>query len=99
MCSSWRGSIEGAPKWVVEALRPALTELFSQQELDLVEEVISRLRSKTGNKVSQIAHQHPAWKIPELQEDIPYEATFLSMPTEAEIRQARAFARSEGWLG
>lgn len=82
---------------VTVADREPLTELFSNEELELVDQVVDRLKGMTGQQVSEHSHKHfPGWVMTEDGEDIPYHTAFIKTtpPSQATLQRARDFAAS-----
>lgn len=79
-------------------LREHQAGVFSQEQLDVVDDVIESLKDFTGTEASNVSHESIAWRVPQMKAPIPYEAVFLSMPTDDEVEVARQYAKEEGWL-
>jgi predicted NAD/FAD-dependent oxidoreductase len=80
--------------------QPADTRVFSAEELQLVNEVIARLRSRTATRVSDEAHEQSAgWNLVEMYDDIPYHTALISkeLPSEATLARGKALAARFGW--
>jgi hypothetical protein len=87
---------------VLIPMRPANRNLFSAEEIDLVDEVIRDLAPRDASETSELSHDRSeAWQIAEIGEIIPYEAVFLSTrkPTSVDVQRAQELARKHGWLG
>lgn len=67
-------------------------EVFSSEEIALVDQVIEWLRPMTGRQVSILSHRHPGWRLAELEEEIPYIAALL--PDDGSDRM---FAAERKW--
>ena len=69
------------------ALRPPELELFTPEELRLVDEIIDANRGTTATDVSDLSHQFVGWQVARLGEAIPYGTAFLARPslTEEEV--------------
>jgi len=80
-------------------LRPPDTSRFSQEELELVDELIHRLQGLTAKAVSDLSHKEAGWRLVELYDDIPYRMSLLSdeRPSEETIAQGRLKAARLGW--
>lgn len=93
-----RGAEDAAK--VLVPLRPANLELFSEEELRIVNVVFEELRQFNAREVSDYAHLKSAgWNVMEDHEDIPYEFAFVSTEpasTEA-IERGRELAAIYGW--
>lgn len=81
------------------AKRPADASLFSDKELELVDDLVSRLQGLTAKKVSDLAHEEAGWNLVELYDDIPYQAALISQdaPPEKILTRARERAASVAW--
>lgn len=84
----------------VVPLRMPYVELFSRDELDLVDEVIRELWDQTAEQVSDASHD-VVWRTRGHREPIPYEAAYLDTePLSAhEIARTRELADELGWHG
>ena len=84
----------------VVPLRAPYRDLFSAGELALVDEIIKDLWDQTAEEVSDASHDI-IWRGRQDQEDIPYEAVYLSNDplTEEDIRRSKELAKELGWLG
>ena len=83
------------------AKRPANTARFTDEELDLVNDVIRNLSSVSATDVSNLSHiRSKAWQVAKDGEEIPYTAVFLSTrrATPSDIRRGRELAGRHGWL-
>lgn len=58
--------------------RPANEDLFDDEELRIVDQVIEALWGKSATEVSQLSHSEKGWQMVEDGETIPYSAAFLS---------------------
>jgi len=74
-------------------LRQARTELFTEDELHLVNDVVDRLRSSTAVEISELSHRDAAWQLVKEGETIPYELAFVVAPQQA---PPTAAVRAEG---
>jgi hypothetical protein len=63
------------------ALRPANLELFTPEELRLIDEVIEANQGKTTTDVSDLSHEFVGWQVARLGEAIPYGTAFLASPS------------------
>jgi hypothetical protein len=81
-------------------MRAPYRDIFSAGELALVDEVIKDLWGQTAEEVSDASHDI-VWRGRQDQEDIPYEAVYLSNDplTEDDIRRSKELAKELGWLG
>lgn len=80
------------------ALRPAAMSLFSEDEIALVDEVISNLWSQNGKQVSDASHDI-RWLIMNLDDAMPYELAYLSNDavTVDDNKRTEALAAQFGW--
>lgn len=81
------------------ALRNPVLELFTNDEISLVDEVIAELWNQNGTEVSNASHD-VRWKVLNDRDDIPYEFAFLSdeVISEEEIARTRELASEYGWV-
>jgi len=73
--------------------RKPRTELFSTEELAVVDEVIETLREMSATQLSELSHREAGWQLVDEGETIPYELAFVLAPDQADITPA---IRSEG---
>lgn len=80
------------------ALRDADLSLFTKGEIAIVDQYIGELWAKSAAQVSEESHRI-AWHSLSDQEQIPYEAAFLSDegPTERDVSEARKLNEQYGW--
>jgi hypothetical protein len=78
--------------------RKAFLELFTGDELALVDEVIKELWDQSADDVSNASHD-VRWRTVKLKDLIPYEAAFLSQDplTENDLSRTAALANEHGW--
>lgn len=71
---------------------------FSAEEIEIVHDVLERLRSVNGSQASEISHTR-AWRVAGPDETIPYEAVFVSdrNATTADTAETEALAAANGW--
>ncbi len=69
---------------VLVPLREPRVELFTPEEIDLVDGVIEALRDLSVTQVSVRSHIEAGWQLVEEGETIPYELAFVLAPTEAD---------------
>lgn len=74
-------------------LREPRTDLFTEEELRLVDEIIGELRERSASQVSELSHREAGWQLVGEGETIPYELAFVLAPSEAERTPA---IRAEG---
>ena len=60
------------------ALRMAKKEVFTKDELEVIDFVISALQGKSGKELSDMTHRELIWKHWREDEEISYEAFFIS---------------------
>lgn len=79
-----RVPIPGEEKMAQRRLVPLRTpdlQLFTEQQRELVRQVVQEHRGHTAKTISQLSHEMPAWKRPRMNDVIPYEAIFWPDPT------------------
>jgi hypothetical protein len=85
---------------VTVPLRDPDVSLFSENELELVDEVINLFEGHTATLVSHLSHLNsPGWNLVEVEEDIPLESQMLSSkaPPEEVLDRGRELAERFGW--
>lgn len=82
------------------ALRDANLGLFTAPQIELVHKVIEAFQDATAEQVSDVSHSR-IWVIADENEDIPYEAAFISDEgiTESDVQRAKELAEELGWNG
>ena len=82
---------------VLRPLRKADLQIFTAQDIALVDAIIEELRELDAKELSDLSHNR-AWQIANEREAIPYEAIFLSDAslTENDIAWAHETARECG---
>jgi hypothetical protein len=83
------------------ALREPNLNLFSGEEIAIVDQVIGALRNANAAEVSERSHGTVGWRAASVNETIPYGAAFLLAPTpltEDEEAVAQALANEHGLL-
>jgi hypothetical protein len=80
---------------LLRAKRPANTSLFSEGELAVVEEMLTKYRKWTGRRLVKLAHEYPGWILARRGAAIPYHSVHISAsgPTRRDIERARELAR------
>lgn len=68
---------EGRPEKRLLPRRAPKLDLFTPQQIALVDEVIELLRPLTGQEVSRMSHDHPGWRIAAMDDTIPYHSELL----------------------
>lgn len=61
----------------VVALRSANLDVFTSQELEIINNVIDTLWAQTGTAVSELSHKEPGWLLANERDTIPYESVFI----------------------
>ena len=90
-------SVFGKIKHRIIALKEVDVNVFSPQEIKLIDDILSQLEDKNGTELSNITHEHYlGWKLTGEGEEIPYFSIFLSSdkPTLLDIEQAEEIALS-----
>lgn len=77
------------------AKRPAETSLFSVDELRLVDEFLGRYRGWSGQRLVDLAHEFPGWRVVARGQDVPYRSVHISAegPTDRDLERAAELAR------
>jgi hypothetical protein len=75
------------------ALREASLDLFTAQEIAIVDEIIERFRDFDGTQVSDVAHRFPGWRLAEMGEVIPYEIVIIPERQRQLTAEEKARAR------
>jgi Protein of unknown function (DUF4065) len=80
---------------LIHARRPADSSLFSEGELAVIEEMLTKYRKWTGSRLVELAHEYPGWTLAQRGADIPYHSVHISAsgPTKGDIERARELAR------
>jgi hypothetical protein len=80
------------------ALREAVTDHFTADELFLVDEVIDELWPQNASEVSDASHD-VRWRVLQHKDDIPYEFAFLANEpvTQSEILRTHVLATQFDW--
>lgn len=75
-------------------LREPKLELFTAQEISLVDSIIEELRGHTADEVSDLTHRMVGWQVVAPGENIPYETVFVSAEplTESDLVRAKELA-------
>lgn len=66
----------------VEPRREPKLDLFTPEELAVVDRAISELWEKYADEASRLSHREMAWRMVEMNEAIPYEAAYLAPAIE-----------------
>ena len=75
--------------------RDANLDVFTEEELESIEDVLIQLAGMTGTQVSELSHQEPGWRLTEVGETIPFSTAFLDYqqvqtPTSARLSKSVA---------
>lgn len=84
----------GHPTLELRPLRDPDLGYFSQEEVQLVQEVVAQLQAMTAAQVSELSHREAGWQLVPAGETIPYElalvlAPELAHPTAAVLHEGR----------
>ena len=60
--------------------RAANLDVFTDDELQTIEDVLGQLDGMTGTQVSELSRQEPGWRLTEVGETIPFSTAFLDFP-------------------
>ena len=97
--------VDGGPKRMTRYRPVALDEpdlsLFSSDELELVNQVVSSFFGWRAGKLSKYTHEFPLWTSVAINETIPYETAFISPDqrlNEEQTKRVQEWARKRGWL-
>jgi hypothetical protein len=63
-------------------MRKPNLDLFSKEQLEIVNGVIDRLRGWSGIRLSRLSHRLPGWKYAEYGKEIPYHTVFMARADE-----------------
>jgi hypothetical protein len=76
-------------------IRTANLSVFSEQELDLVQEVVRRFRDANARQISDESHLFLGWQLGIQGETIPYSTVLIGTrkPTDQERRKGRALQK------
>ena len=70
----------GRPQHRLIPSRAADLNVFTDEEIQTIEDVLDQLAGMTGTQVSDLSHQEPGWRLTEVNETIPYATAFLDFP-------------------
>jgi hypothetical protein len=86
---------------VIRPRRQAKVEVFSPEELTIMDDVIEKYHQLNGTQISDLVHEEPGWRLTERGEIIPYETAWLAPTklTPAKRRIARELAAKNAVLG
>ena len=67
-------------------------ELFSKEEIRIIDETLLSIADLNGSQVSDFSHQFPAWKVADDREELPFYTFLLSSktPTPQDIEWAKS---------
>lgn len=85
---------------VTIAKRGPDTSLFSPEELELVDELISQVKTRTAISISALSHQQsPGWNLVDIHEDIPYSTALISTekPSGDVVARGKELTERFGW--
>ncbi len=85
---------------VTVARRQANRDLFTEEELELVDAVVEQIKGHTATSASEMSHEQSAgWNLVALRDDIPYNTALIDRdpPTENIIARGREVADRLGW--
>ena len=80
--------------------RAANLDVFTEEELDSIEEVLTQLAGMTATQVSARSHEEPGWRVTKVGDTIPYSTAFLAFPqtqTRTSARLSEAVATRYGF--
>lgn len=79
--------------------RSAKLDLFTAEEIALVDNVIAHVREASATAVSMYTHRWTGWKVADDQENIPYTTIFLSDDpiTKFEAHRGKELAVKNDW--
>ena len=70
----------GRPQHRLVPARAANIAVFTDEEMQTIEDVLTQLTGMTGAQVSELSHQEPGWRLTEVGETIPFSTAFLDFP-------------------
>lgn len=70
----------GRPQHRLIPSRAANLKVFTDEEIQTIEDVLDQLAGMTGTQVSDLSHQEPGWRLSEVSETIPFSTAFLDFP-------------------
>jgi hypothetical protein len=99
-CDEVRKDYFGKEQRRVKANRPSQTALFSEEELQLADQILKDLWESSASEVSERSHGFIGWQAAAINEVIPYETVFVGDPStpveEDEIEFCRQLERDAG---
>ena len=85
----------GRPQQRLVPSRAANLDVFNDEELQTIEDVLDQLAGMTASQVSELSHQEPGWRLSEVGETIPFSTAFLDFP-QVETRTSERLSESVG---
>ena len=70
----------GRPQHRLVSTRAANLAVFTDEEMQTIEDVLTQLAGMTGAQVSELSHQERGWRLTEVGETIPFSTAFLDFP-------------------
>ena len=70
----------GRPQQRLIPSRAANLDVFTDEEMQTIEDVLDQLADMTATQVSELSHQEPGWRLTEVGETIPFSTAFLDFP-------------------
>ncbi len=70
----------GRPQHRLIPSRAADLDVFTDEEIETIEDVLNQLAGMTGAQVSELSHHEPGWRLTEVSETIPFATAFLDFP-------------------
>ena len=82
------------------ARREPVLDSFSSEELKVIENVLNKFRAYNAQEITEFSHEEWGWRVTENNEDIPYEAAWISSDplTQEQIEVGRQIAAKAGLL-
>lgn len=96
---TWLADTLRHPRKQTVALRAPNLELFSGEEIALVDSVITKVLPLNGTQLSEVTHDFIGWRIAGEGETIPYQASLISSepPSEYVLQRTRELVKEHGW--
>lgn len=70
----------GRPQQRLVPSRAANLDVFTDDEMQTIDDVLAQLAGMTAAQVSDLSHQEPGWRLTEIGETIPFSTAFLDFP-------------------
>lgn len=79
----------------VVPLRDAKIDLFSAEEIALVDEIVGNLWGRNGKNLSDMSHKFAGWKLAKIGDEIPYSVALVGErePTPDEIEYGKTLEK------